>query len=211
MPDLLETLGRVVMTFQSAPQGVPGRIWDELRPWFGRLVINAAPKWLPRLSFGFACAVPQPTGHACPRPAIAACDVCQQPCCLDHARIDQYGDAICYLCCIEAIRRRQAESAGEPPPGRRGPAGQSGHAGHAHPGGPPPVPDKELAWARKTLGVKKATEWEDVRSAHRKMSAKWHPDRHQGDGYAAAEQKFKDVQRAFALLTDERERKAEAA
>lgn len=207
MADLLETLGRVVLTFQSAPQGMPGRIWDELRPWFGRLVVNAAPKWLPRLSFGFACSVPQPTGAACPRPAIAACDVCQQPCCLDHARIDQYGDAICYRCCIEAIRRKQAERAGEVPPGH----GQGGHAhaGHGH-GAPPPTPEKELAWARKTLGVKKGADWEEVRAAHRRTSAKWHPDRHQGAGYAAAEQKFKDVQRAFDLLTKEREKKEAA-
>lgn len=202
-PDLFETLGRVVLTFQSAPQGVPGRIWDELRPWFGRLAINAAPKWLPRLSFGFACQVPRPDGSPCPRPAIAACDVCQEPCCLDHARIDQYGDGICYLCCIEAIRRKQAERAGQPY--------ESPPAGQAPPGAaPPPSPAAELAWARKTLGVKKSAEWEEVRGAHRKMSAKWHPDRHPGPGYAAAEQKFKDVQRAFDLLTKEREKKEAA-
>jgi hypothetical protein len=203
VPDIFETLGRVVLTFQSAPQGVPGRIWDELRPWFSRLAVNAAPKWLPRLSFGFACSVPRPDGKACPRPAIAACDVCQQPCCLDHARIDQYGDGICYLCCIEAILRKQAERGGQPAPG------PGAHArGHAP---PPPAPrDRELQWARKTLGVKKAAEWEEVRSAHRKMSAKWHPDRHQGAGYAAAEQKFKDVQRAFDLLTKEHEKKEAA-
>jgi hypothetical protein len=202
MADILETLGRVVLTFQSAPQGMPGRIWDELRPWFGRLVVNAAPKWLPRLSFGFACSVPQPTGAACQRPAIAACDVCGQPCCLDHARIDQYGDAICYRCCIEAIRRKQAERAGEPQPG---PAPPGGHA-HAT----PPTPDKDLQWARKTLGVKKGADWEEVRAAHRKMSAKWHPDRHPGTGYAAAEDKFKQVQRAFGLLVKEREKKEAA-
>lgn len=200
MPDLLETLGRVVLTFQSAPQGVPGRIWDELRPWLGRLAVNAAPKWLPALSFKFPCAVPTPHGHACPRASIAACDVCQQPCCLDHARIDQYGDAICYLCCIEAIRQHQAARAA---------AHQAAGADTNHPR-PAPLPEKELAWARKTLGVKKGAQWDTIRAAHRKQSAKWHPDRHAGAGYAAAEQKFKDVQRAFELLTKEREQKEAA-
>lgn len=199
MPDILETLGRVVMTFQSAPQGVPGRIWDELRPWLARLALNAAPKWLPRLSFGFACSVPQPNGAPCLRPSVAACDVCQQPCCLDHARIDQYGDAICYLCCIEAIRRKAAERAGQPPPGPHQQAVR------------PPTPEKELAWARKTLGVKKGADWEEIRAAHRKQSGKWHPDRHQGNAYAAAEQKFKDIQRAFDLLTRAHDEKKEEA
>ena len=206
--ELLETLGRVVLTFQSAPQGVSGRIWDEVRPWMANLVRFAAPKWLPRLSFGFACTLPRPDGFPCPRPAVAACDACGRPCCLDHARIDQWGDAICYACCWEAQQRKQAERAvGTPPP--------NGHAGHQHAAGnapnqPPPIPEKELTWARQTLRVKRETVWDSVRSQHRKLSAKWHPDRHQGEGYAAAEQKFKDVQRAFELLTKERERKEAA-
>ncbi len=203
--ELLETLGRVVLTFQSAPQGVSGRIWDEVRPWVANLVRFAAPKWLPRLSFGFACSLPRPDGFACPRPAVAACDACGRPCCLDHARIDQWGDAICYACCWEVQQRKQAErAAGTSPPGQHQQA-----AGNA-PNQPPPIPDKELTWARRMLAVKKDVEWEAVRAAHRRLSAKWHPDRHQGEGYAAAEQKFKDVQRAFELLTKERERKVAA-
>jgi len=205
LADLLDTLGQVVLSFQSAPHGVPGRIWDEVRPWIGNLVRHAAPKWLPRLSFGFPCTLPRPDRHPCPRPAIAACDACGRPCCLDHARIDQWGDAICYACCWEAQQRKHVERM----------AAAAGARPHAHadqaPPDPPPVPEKELTWARRTLGVKKATEWEEVRVAHRRLSAKWHPDRHPGDGYAAAEQKFKDVQRAFELLTKERERKEEEA
>lgn len=205
--ELLETLGRVVLTFQSAPQGVSGRIWEEVRPWLGNLVRFAAPKWLPRLSFGFACTLPRPDGFACPRPAVAACDACHRPCCLDHARIDQWGDAICYACCWEAQQRKAAErAAGTPPPGN----GAHQHAAGNAPNQPPPIPEKELTWARRTLGVKRDTEWDDVRAAHRKLSAKWHPDRHQGDGYAHAEQKFKDVQRALDLLTKARERKEAA-
>lgn len=204
--ELLETLGRVVLTFQSAPHGVSGRIWDEVRPWMANLVRFAAPKWLPRLSFGFACTLPRPDGFACPRPAVAACDCCGRPCCLDHARIDQWGDAICYACCWETQQRKNAERAaaeGAAP-------GQAPHAHGGTPNRPPPISDKELTWARRMLGVKKTADWEEVRAAHRKLSGKWHPDRHQGEGYAAAEQKFKDVQRAFELLTKEREQKEAA-
>lgn len=194
---LFDTISQVVQTFGAAPQGVSGRIWDELRPWLGRLVVNAAPKWLPRLSFGFACTVPTPQGRACPRPAVAACDVCDGPCCLDHARIDALGDAICYRCCIEAIRARQQREV--PPP-----------QGRAQPPPPPgPSPD-QIEWARHVLGVKSTDTWEVVRKAHRTLSAKWHPDHHQGAGYSAAEAKFKEIQQAFDVLTKHRARKEAA-
>ncbi len=202
MADIFSTIGRVVQTFSAAPQGVSGRIWDELRPWLARLVVNAAPKWLPRLSWGFACSVPTPHGQPCPRPAVAACDVCGEPCCLDHARIDAFGDAICYRCCIEAIRTRQARGGAPPPP----------RADEAPPPGPRatgPSP-AEVTWARKLLAVKSTATWEEIRKAHRRLSAKWHPDKHAGDGYAAAEAKFKEVQRALDILDKERQRQQAA-
>jgi hypothetical protein len=207
--DLLETLGRVVLTFQSAPHGVPGRIWDEVRPWLANLVKHAAPKWLPRLSFGFACTLPRPDGYACPRPAVAACDACGRPCCLDHARIDQWGDAICYACCWEIGQQKRSErAAGGGPHAHAQPPHEHAHA-HQAPNQPPPIPEKELTWARRTLGVKKSDEWADVQSAYKRLLAKWHPDRHPNDA-ATAEKKFKDVRRAFDLLTQERERKEAA-
>ena len=199
MADLLDTLGQVVLSFQSAPHGVPGRIWDEVRPWLGSLVRHAAPQWLPRLSFGFPCTLPRPNGHACPRPAIAACDACGRPCCLDHARIDQWGDAICCACCWEAQQRKQAERAAAA-------AGQQQIPNQP----PPPVPEKDLAWARRTLGVKKSDDWETVEKSYKRLLAKWHPDRHPGDGYKAAEEKFKSVRRAYDLLVKDREQKEAA-
>jgi len=193
---ILDTLGRIAVSFQSAPTGVSGRIWEELRPWLSKLALHAAPKWLPRLSFGFPCQVPIYQGGAphgpCHRPAIAACDVCQQPCCLDHARIDQFGDAICYLCVAEAIRsskRSTADRSGAPAP----------DADH----------EANMAWARKMIGVKAETPWLDVKSAHRKLSAKWHPDRHRGEkAQAKAEARFKEIQRAFEVLRRAQEKEA---
>lgn len=202
MADLLDTLGQVVLSFQSAPHGVPGRIWDEVRPWLGNLVRHAAPKWLPRLSFGFPCTLPRPDRHPCPRPAIAACDACGRPCCLDHARIDQWGDAICYACCWEVQQIKMAQRAAA-----AGGQVNGEDARQQMPNEPPPIPEKELAAARRTLGVKKSDDWQTVERSYKKLLAKWHPDRHPGAGYADAEAKFKAVRRAFDLLTQERERK----
>ena len=192
--ELIETIGRIAATFQAAPTGVSSRIWEELRPWLSKLALHAAPKWLPRLSFGFPCQVPlyangAPVG-ACTRPAISACDVCGQPCCLDHARIDQFGDSICYLCVAEAIRSsKRSKATGER---KRGPEHEA-----------------NIAWARKVLGVKADTDWLEVKSIHRKLSAKWHPDRHRGaKAQAKATEKFKEVQRAFEVLRREQEPEA---
>jgi hypothetical protein len=176
---------------QFVPPGTPGRVWEELRPWLAKLALHAAPKWVPRLSFGFPCKIPvyvegTPIGP-CRRVAVGVCEVCSAPCCLDHSRIDQYGDAICYLCIAEAIRTRRVVG---PRPG------------HAAPPGKPPPAAEEQRWARKLLDVTEDTPWEEVRSAHRKLSAKWHPDVHRGEkAKARAEAKFKDVQRALDVLS----------
>jgi curved DNA-binding protein CbpA len=57
--------------------------------------------------------------------------------------------------------------------------------------------------------VTAATDWDAIRTAHRKLSAKWHPDRYRTDAERSkAEAKFKELQRAFDLLSKERERAA---
>ncbi len=56
-----------------------------------------------------------------------------------------------------------------------------------------------------TLGVSRGASSKDVRSAYRKLAAKHHPDRNQGD--AAAEEKFKEIGEAYAVLGDEEKRK----
>lgn len=191
--DLLSTLSRMALSFQVAPTGVPGRIWDELRPWLARLAVNAAPKWLPRLMFGFPCAVPVYQGGRpvarCAKNAVASCDACGEACCLDHARIDQFGDAICYLCVASLVNERRNGAAPEepqPPP----PAAET-----------PGPSAKDLTWARRMLKVTKDDSLDEVRASHRRLSGKWHPDRHRAPAAnAKAEQKFKDVQRAFDLL-----------
>lgn len=185
---IIEALGRMASGMQFVPPGTPGRIWDELRPWLAKLALHAAPKWLPRLSMGFPCKVPvyregSPVGP-CARVAAGVCEVCGAPCCLDHCRIDSFGDAICYLCIAEAIRTKR----GEP---RRPPNGN----------GKPPPDARELRWARKLLDIEPDTPWEEIRAAHRKLSAKWHPDVHRGEkAKQKAEGKFKEVQRAFDAL-----------
>ena len=51
-----------------------------------------------------------------------------------------------------------------------------------------------------SLGVERGATPEDIKKAYRKLAMKWHPDRNAGD--AAAEERFKDISEAYAVLSD---------
>jgi molecular chaperone DnaJ len=56
-----------------------------------------------------------------------------------------------------------------------------------------------------TLGVKKGASGDEIKKAYRKLAAKYHPDKNPGD--ASAEEKFKEVQNAYDVLSDSEKRK----
>jgi molecular chaperone DnaJ len=51
-----------------------------------------------------------------------------------------------------------------------------------------------------TLGVKKGASEEEIKKAYRRLARKWHPDANQGD--AQAEERFKEIQEAYSVLSD---------
>jgi len=56
----------------------------------------------------------------------------------------------------------------------------------------------------EVLGVQRGTSAEEIKKAYRKMALKYHPDRNAGD--AEAEQKFKEVNEAYQVLSDDEKR-----
>ncbi|MDD5041598.1 MAG: molecular chaperone DnaJ [Candidatus Peribacteraceae bacterium] len=54
------------------------------------------------------------------------------------------------------------------------------------------------------LGVPRSASKDDIKRAYRKLSKEHHPDRHKGD--KGAEQKFKEVNEAYEVLSDEKKR-----
>jgi curved DNA-binding protein len=57
----------------------------------------------------------------------------------------------------------------------------------------------------KVLGVSKNTSEDDIKKAYRKLAMKYHPDHAKGD--KAAEEKFKQISEAYAVLSDKEKRK----
>ena len=57
----------------------------------------------------------------------------------------------------------------------------------------------------QVLGVKKDSSKEEIRRAFRKLAATHHPDRNPGD--AGAEERFKELNEAYTVLSDEEKRK----
>ncbi len=57
----------------------------------------------------------------------------------------------------------------------------------------------------KILGVQKSASDDDIKKAYRKLAMKYHPDHTKGD--KAAEEKFKKISEAYAVLSDKEKRK----
>ncbi len=57
----------------------------------------------------------------------------------------------------------------------------------------------------EVLGVQRNASADDIKSAYRKLAKQYHPDFHPGD--AAAAEKFKEINEANAVLSDEQKRK----
>ena len=58
------------------------------------------------------------------------------------------------------------------------------------------------------LGVPKNASDDEIKKAYRKLAMKHHPDRNQGDGSKASEEKFKDAKEAYEMLSDAKKRAA---
>ena len=56
----------------------------------------------------------------------------------------------------------------------------------------------------ETLGVPRTAETEEIRKAYRKLARKYHPDLNPGD--KSAEDRFKNVQEAYDVLSDSKKR-----
>jgi len=57
----------------------------------------------------------------------------------------------------------------------------------------------------KTLGVDKKASADEIKKAYRKLARRYHPDKNPGD--SSAEERFKDIQSAYSIVSDPEKRK----
>ena len=60
----------------------------------------------------------------------------------------------------------------------------------------------------EVLGLTKGASDDDIKKAYRKLAMKHHPDRNQGDGAKASEEKFKEAKEAYEMLSDPQKKAA---
>lgn len=58
----------------------------------------------------------------------------------------------------------------------------------------------------EVLGVPEDADQDQIRKAYKKLAIKWHPDKH-ADDKEKAQEKFKEISAAYAILGDEKKRK----
>ena len=65
------------------------------------------------------------------------------------------------------------------------------------------MPEKDLY---EILGVSKSATAQELKATYRRQALQWHPDKHQGPDKKAAEEKFKEINRAYEILSNPQKR-----
>jgi DnaJ-domain-containing protein 1 len=164
---------------------------DQLRDWGALLTKNALMKWSMNLAKGERCESPDVSSGSprrCRYVAPLTCDVCSRPCCLAHARVDFYGDAICEVCIGEAKARQRG-------------------------GAVPPRPSAMTpAEAFRIFGLRPSVDFSEVKRRYKKLVFELSPDRTQDALKKETRTKrLKKVNAAFVVLSRHFEEKEKAA
>lgn len=64
---------------------------------------------------------------------------------------------------------------------------------------------KTLTIDEHNTGLEKGAPADKIKKEYRKLALKWHPDKNQGD--ESAQEKFKEISKAYSILSDPKKRK----
>lgn len=126
--------------------------------WASRIQEHIFTRWHSVAATGIPCSKFVGRTGRCTQPAVSTCRFCRQPTCLHHAAVAQNGELWCLPCMVRAegiLRARQ-----QPPAAR--------------------APDEAAVRRQKleVLGLGAEATAEDVHAAFKKLSLRYHPDRH---------------------------------
>ena len=159
-----------------------------LLPWASQIARNAPSRWMLPAGAPTRCAF-EPT---CDQQAIACCHLCGRPVCLGHALVSGDALVVCWSCMKVAaanVKRWQ--------PAKGAASGQQA-----------PPPDLRLAY--KLLGVEDSCTDAQLKTAHKRFVAKYHPDKGQGaEDIAQRGALLKAVQDAYTAIRKSREGKTQ--
>lgn len=178
------TFARVVAESLGTQTEAAVEVVAQLREWGVHLTTNALSKWGTSISSPARCsspAVPMP-GKICGEHAVVRCDVCDEPRCLAHARVDYLADAICDACIGRAKAwQRVAAKKAEPPP--------------------PPAYRMTAAQALIVLGLGQRAPWPEIKRRYHQLVLKHNADRPQTDASRARNtRRLQKLNAAFEVL-----------
>lgn len=181
-----QAFGRVAQTVETTDP-----VTTRAFRFVGAIQAHAFSTWSDIGRTGMRCTVRYRTdgeekAHRCESSSASACTVCRGPVCFDHGLFGVDGTVICRSC-VEAARL----------------------VGEAR-AVPPEASAKDHSATRRqhlrTLGLKRAATAEQVKSAYRKLAARYHPDKVPEAKKAAATAKFVAIGQAKDWLLADFER-----
>jgi hypothetical protein len=206
----------------SAPNGASAAVWDEIGAFVRGLTMRASARWVPELARRVPCDVPSvqvgtDIATDCDHFSIGQCDACGRPSCLAHARVDQAGGILCFVCVAEQIRIG-AERVLQNPKARaraRGRTRRSADPG-APPPPPPPSPQPPQPTAREIrraalaeLGLPEGASPAQIREAYAHLVKMLHPDHvsrmANAEERTAMTRRYQRVVKAYNWLKEHRE------
>ena len=171
-----------------------------LLPWAGQVAGLAATRWTSVRGKRSHCRMAV-KGEPCIHTGVSNCFGCGMPICLEHAFVGADSTLVCWECMRVGVsnttKKRGHNAAQAPLPQDWGWTAQA------------PTPEeqqkKDISWAYATLGVSEGATDDEIKSAYRKASVKWHPD-HAKDPQEAKShaEMFKSVQLAMETIRQQR-------
>jgi len=176
-------------------------LFEVLLPWAGQVAGLAVNRWTSMRSGRRSHCRLQVKGEPCRRASASTCFGCGKPVCLEHAFVGSDSTLVCWECMrvgVNTAVKGRKHSEHQPPP-------ENWNWDNSAAPSPEEQQKKDIGWAYATIGVAETATDDEIKSAYRKASAKWHPDRAKDPQEAKSHaEMFKSIQLAMQTIRQQR-------